>query len=118
MTGEQGTFEDVPKDQTDLNQAAPTYTALYLLNLPDPGAVDPQVAFPSEPPDRMGAAAFLGRSVRRGVGDRLNRGPLPGTTCAAQQPDSAVTPQDGRPSMPSITRRPAICRRRTTHFDR
>jgi hypothetical protein len=37
-----GYFEDVPKDQTDLNQAAPTYTALYLLNLPDPGAVDPQ----------------------------------------------------------------------------
>ena len=37
-----GYFEDVPKDQTDLNQAAPTYTALYLLNLRDPGAVDPQ----------------------------------------------------------------------------
>ena len=37
-----GYFEDVPKDQTDLNQAAPTYTALYLLNLPNPGAVDPQ----------------------------------------------------------------------------
>jgi hypothetical protein len=36
-----GYFEDVPKDQTDLNQAAPTYTALYLLNLPNPGAVDP-----------------------------------------------------------------------------
>jgi len=37
-----GYFEDVPKDQADLNQAAPTYTALYLLNLPNPGAVDPQ----------------------------------------------------------------------------
>jgi hypothetical protein len=37
-----GYFEDVSKDQNDLNQAAPTYTALYLLNLPDPGAVDPQ----------------------------------------------------------------------------
>jgi hypothetical protein len=37
-----GYFEDVPKDQTDLNQAAPTYTALYLLNLPNPRAVDPQ----------------------------------------------------------------------------
>ncbi len=36
-----GYFEDVPKDTTDLNQAAPTYTALYLLNLPKPGAVDP-----------------------------------------------------------------------------
>ena len=36
-----GYFEDVPKDQNNVNQAAPTYTALYLLNLPDPGAVDP-----------------------------------------------------------------------------
>jgi hypothetical protein len=37
-----GYFEDVPKNQTDVNQAAPTYTALYLLNLPDPGALDPR----------------------------------------------------------------------------
>lgn len=37
-----GYFEDVQKDQNNVNQAAPTYTALYLLNLPDPGAVDPQ----------------------------------------------------------------------------
>lgn len=37
-----GYFEDVSYDPTDLNQAAPTYTALYLLNLPNPGAVDPQ----------------------------------------------------------------------------
>ncbi len=36
-----GYFEDVPKDLTDLNQAAPTYTALFLLNLPNPGSVDP-----------------------------------------------------------------------------
>lgn len=36
-----GYFEDVSKDQSDLNQAAPTYTALYLMNLPDPDAVDP-----------------------------------------------------------------------------
>lgn len=36
-----GYFEDVPRDQTDLNQAAPTYTALYLLNLPHLDAVDP-----------------------------------------------------------------------------
>ncbi len=36
-----GYFEDVPKDQTDLNQAAPTYTALYLLNQAVPGALDP-----------------------------------------------------------------------------
>ena len=37
-----GYFEDVPKDQNNVNQAVPTYTALYLLNLSDPGAVDPQ----------------------------------------------------------------------------
>lgn len=37
-----GYFEDVSYDQRDLNQAAPTYTALYLLNLPNPGAVDPR----------------------------------------------------------------------------
>ena len=36
-----GYFEDVSYDQKDLNQALPTYTALYLLNLPNPGAVDP-----------------------------------------------------------------------------
>ena len=36
-----GYFEDVPKDQADLNQAAPTYTALYLLNLEHPAALDP-----------------------------------------------------------------------------
>lgn len=36
-----GYFEDVSYDPKDLNQALPTYTALYLLNLPDPGAVDP-----------------------------------------------------------------------------
>ncbi len=36
-----GYFEDVPKDQNNVNQAAPTYTALYLLNLRDPGAGDP-----------------------------------------------------------------------------
>ena len=28
-----GYFEDVPKDQSNVNQAAPTYTALYLLNV-------------------------------------------------------------------------------------
>ncbi|MGO8873671.1 MAG: hypothetical protein ACLQPH_20175 [Acidimicrobiales bacterium] len=37
-----GYFEDVPKDVTNVNQAAPTYTALYLLNLSDPTAVDPE----------------------------------------------------------------------------
>ena len=37
-----GYFEDVPKDANNVNQAAPTYTALYLLNLPDPASVDPR----------------------------------------------------------------------------
>ena len=37
-----GYFEDVPKDQSNVNQAAPTYTALYLLNLRDPAGLDPQ----------------------------------------------------------------------------
>jgi hypothetical protein len=37
-----GYFEDVPKDQNDVNQAAPTYTAMYLLNLPDLSVADPQ----------------------------------------------------------------------------
>ncbi len=36
-----GYFEDVPKDTGNVNQAVPTYTALYLLDLPNPGAVDP-----------------------------------------------------------------------------
>lgn len=36
-----GYFEDVSYDTRDLNQAAPTYTALYLMNLPNPAAVDP-----------------------------------------------------------------------------
>jgi len=37
-----GYFEDVPKDPDNVNQAAPTYTALYLLNLPHPAALDPR----------------------------------------------------------------------------
>lgn len=37
-----GYFEDVPKNTRNLNQAAPTYTAYYLLSRPDPAAVDPQ----------------------------------------------------------------------------
>ena len=37
-----GYFEDVSKDQSNVNQAAPTYTALYLLNLRDPARLDPQ----------------------------------------------------------------------------
>ena len=36
-----GYFEDVPLDQHNVNQAVPTYTALYLLNQPRPGALDP-----------------------------------------------------------------------------
>ncbi len=37
-----GYFEDVPKDQSNVNQAGPTYTALYLLNLRNPARLDPQ----------------------------------------------------------------------------
>ena len=37
-----GYFEDVPKDQSNVNQAAPTYTALYLLNLRDTARLDPR----------------------------------------------------------------------------
>ncbi len=36
-----GYFEDVPKDTQNLNQAAPTYTAYYILTRPDPATVDP-----------------------------------------------------------------------------
>jgi hypothetical protein len=34
-------FEDVPYDPEDVNQAAPTMTAYYILSQPDPGSVDP-----------------------------------------------------------------------------
>ena len=37
-----GYFEDVMKDTNNVNQAAPTYTAYYLLTRPDPHAVDPE----------------------------------------------------------------------------
>lgn len=36
-----GYFEDVPKNTDNLNQAAPTYTAYYILSQADPSAVDP-----------------------------------------------------------------------------
>lgn len=36
-----GYFEDVRKNTENVNQAAPTYTAYYLLSRPDPAAVDP-----------------------------------------------------------------------------
>ena len=36
-----GYFEDVVKGTDNVNQQLPTYTALYLLNLPDPAAIDP-----------------------------------------------------------------------------
>ncbi|HXH48412.1 MAG TPA: hypothetical protein VNM47_03490 [Terriglobia bacterium] len=37
-----GYFEDVAKNTENLNQAAPTYTAYYILSRPDPAAVDPE----------------------------------------------------------------------------
>jgi len=39
-----GYFEDIAKSPKNVNQAAPTYTAYYLLNRPDPAAVDPDWA--------------------------------------------------------------------------
>jgi hypothetical protein len=35
-----GYFEDVGKNQENVNQAAPTYTAYYILTRPDPAAID------------------------------------------------------------------------------
>jgi hypothetical protein len=35
-----GYFEDVPQNKSNLNQAAPTMTAYYILTRPDPAAVD------------------------------------------------------------------------------
>jgi hypothetical protein len=35
-----GYFEDVPKDTRNLNQAAPTYTAYYILSRPNPADLD------------------------------------------------------------------------------
>lgn len=37
-----GHYEDIDYDPSDLNQAIPTMTALYLLSLPHPARVDPQ----------------------------------------------------------------------------
>jgi len=39
-----GYFEDVPKNTENVNQAAPTYTAYYLMTRPDPTAVDAEWA--------------------------------------------------------------------------
>jgi hypothetical protein len=36
-----GYFEDVPKNTENVNQAAPTYTAYYLLSRSDPHTMDP-----------------------------------------------------------------------------
>lgn len=37
-----GHYEDIDYDRRDLNQAAPTMTALYLLMHPSPGTIDPE----------------------------------------------------------------------------
>jgi len=39
-----GYFEDVPKNPKNVNQAAPTYTAYYILSRTDPRAIDPDWA--------------------------------------------------------------------------
>jgi hypothetical protein len=58
-----GYFEDVRKNPKNMNQAAPTYTAYYILSRPDPHAVDP---------DWVNHVAHLIDWVRRSLG----RGPF------------------------------------------
>jgi hypothetical protein len=58
-----GYFEDVPKNPKNVNQAAPTYTAYYILSHPDPQAIDP---------DWVNHAGHLIDWVRRSLG----RGPF------------------------------------------
>lgn len=67
-----GYFEDVPKNPKNVNQAAPTYTAYYLLTRPDPQAVDP---------DWINHAGHLIDWVRRSLG----RGPFFGAWAIDEQ---------------------------------
>ena len=60
-----GYFEDVPKNTKNVNQAAPAYTAYYILSRPDPQAVDP---------DWVNHVGHLIDWVRRSLG----RGPFLG----------------------------------------
>lgn len=67
-----GYFEDVPKNPKNVNQAAPTYTAYYLLTRPDPQAVDP---------DWINHVGHLIDWVRRSLG----RGPFFGAWAIDEQ---------------------------------
>jgi len=67
-----GYFEDVVKNTKNVNQAAPTYTAYYLLSRPDPSAVDPEW---------MNHVGHLIDWVRRALG----RGPFFGATSIDEQ---------------------------------
>jgi hypothetical protein len=59
-----GYFEDVPKNQQNVNQAAPTYTAYYLMTRSDPAAVDKDWV------SHVGAAAPRPRTFLRRLGNR------------------------------------------------
>ena len=67
-----GYFEDVPRNPKNVNQAAPTYTAYYLLSRPDPQAVDP---------DWINHVGHLIDWVRRSLG----RGPFFGAWAIDEQ---------------------------------
>jgi hypothetical protein len=67
-----GYFEDVQKNTENVNQAAPTYTAYYLLSRPDPHAVDR---------DWVNHVGHLIDWVRR----RLGRGPYLGAWAIDEQ---------------------------------
>ena len=93
-----GYFEDVPKDQNNVNQAAPTYTALYLLNLPDPGAVDPHWKTQVEHligwvEQHFGVGPFYGTTAYQRAGPEKRR-KLP---CVVRPRAWAATPLGGPP---------------------
>lgn len=67
-----GYFEDVHKNQANLNQASPTMTAYYLMTSPDPGALDPHW---------IGDVGHLIDWVRR----RFGRGPYFGAWAIDEQ---------------------------------
>jgi hypothetical protein len=73
-----GHYEDIDYDADDLNQATPVTTALYLLEQPDPGAVDP-------------AWRAHARGLLAWVRSYLGRGPFDGAWAIDEQrrPDSA-----------------------------
>jgi len=67
-----GYFEDVPENKRNLNQAAPTMTAYYIMTRPDPATVDP---------NWVGHVGHLIDWVRRSLG----RGPYFGAWAIDEQ---------------------------------